>query len=71
MLLQSIEDLRPHFLCNYLYDLASEFSTFYNLNRIIDDDSEVFARRMMICSMVLDILEIGLELLGIETIEKM
>ncbi|MDR2735858.1 MAG: arginine--tRNA ligase [Puniceicoccales bacterium] len=71
MLRQAIEDLRPHFLCNYLYELASEFSVFYNLNKIISEDSEDFIRRMMICSRVLDILEIGLGLLGLETLEKM
>ncbi|MDR0351752.1 MAG: arginine--tRNA ligase [Puniceicoccales bacterium] len=71
MLSQAINDLRPHLLCNYLYELAGEFSTFYNLNRIINEDSEVFGRRMLICSRVLDILKIGLELLGLETLEKM
>ncbi|MDR1458448.1 MAG: arginine--tRNA ligase [Puniceicoccales bacterium] len=71
MLAQAIDDLRPHLLCNYLYELASEFSAFYNLNRVIDEDSEVFGRRMIICSRALDILKIGLELLGLEPLEKM
>ena len=30
-----METLRPHFLCLYLYELAGEFSTFYNADKVI------------------------------------
>ena len=68
---QVIEDLRPHYLCTYLFELASSFSGFYNANRIIGETEAVLNKRLLLCRMTLQILEHGLDLLGIETLEKM
>jgi arginyl-tRNA synthetase len=67
----SAETLSPHFLCLYLYDLAGEFSTFYNADKVIVDDPVVRARRLLLCARTLLILETGLELLGLRTLERM
>lgn len=64
-------DLRPHFLCAYLYDLAGTFSTFYNADRVAVDDPAVRARRLLLCARTLRTLEAGLHLLGLETVERM
>jgi len=68
---QAIADLRPHFLCTYLFELAGEFSSFYNANRVIVDEPEVKARRLMLCSRTLQTLELGMRLLGIDPLERM
>jgi arginyl-tRNA synthetase len=68
---QVLEDLRPHFLCTYLYELTEAFSSFYNANRIISEVLDVMMRRLVLCSRTLLILRQGLYLLGIETLEKM
>ena len=68
---QSTADLRPHFLCTYLYELAVAFSTFYNANKVLVDEPEVRARRVILCNRALTVLETGLHLLGIDTLEKM
>lgn len=68
---QSTADLRPHFLCTYLYELAVTFSTFYNANKVMVDDESVRARRLLLCNRTLTLLETGLHILGIETLEKM
>ncbi|MEK9985294.1 MAG: arginine--tRNA ligase, partial [Opitutae bacterium] len=68
---QATSDLRPHFLCTYLYELAGSFSTFYNSNKVVVEDSAVKARRLMLCARTLTVMEAGLSLLGIETLEKM
>jgi arginyl-tRNA synthetase len=68
---QATSDLRPHFICTYLYELAGTFSTFYNANKVMVDESHVRARRLLLCARTLTVLETGLELLGIETLEKM
>ncbi len=68
---QALSDLRPHFLCTYLYELAGSFSAFYNADKVILDDKPVMARRLMLCARVLSVLETGLRLLGIEPLEKM
>jgi arginyl-tRNA synthetase len=63
--------LRPHFLCIYLYDLAGAFSGFYNADKVIVDEPEVRARRLLLCARTLLILETGLHLLGLRTLSRM
>ena len=65
------ETLCPHFLCLYLYELAGEFSSFYNADKVIVEDPVVRARRLLLCARTLLILETGLELLGLKTLERM
>jgi arginyl-tRNA synthetase len=65
------ETLSPHFLCLYLYELAGEFSTFYGADKVIVDDPVVRARRLMLCSRTLLVMETGLGLLGLRTLGRM
>ncbi|MGF1448817.1 MAG: arginine--tRNA ligase [Opitutales bacterium] len=67
----ALADLRPHFLCTYLYELAGLFSSFYNADRVIVEEAPVKARRLMLCARTLRVLETGLHLLGLETLERM
>ena len=67
----TLSELRPHYLCTYLYELAGAFSTFYNADKVIVDDEGVKQRRLMLCARTLRILETGLRLLGIEPLQKM
>ena len=63
--------LRPHYLCLYLFELAGEFSSFYNADKVAVDDSAIQARRLLLCSRTLLILETGLQLLGVRTLTRM
>jgi arginyl-tRNA synthetase len=65
------ETLCPHFLCLYLYELAGEFSTFYNADKVIVEDTAVRGRRLLLCARTLLILEAGLGLLGLRTLKRM
>jgi arginyl-tRNA synthetase len=65
------ETLCPHFLCLYLYELAGEFSTFYNADKVIVDDPVIRGRRLLLCARILLVLETGLELLGLRTLGRM
>lgn len=67
----TLSELRPHYLCTYLYELAGAFSTFYNANKVIVDDEGTKQRRLMLCARTLRVLETGLRLLGIEPLQKM
>jgi len=69
--IQVTQDLRPHFLCTYLFDLANTFSSFYNANRVMVDDLGERNRRLLLCSRTLLFLKTGLNLLGIQTLEQM
>ncbi len=63
--------LRPHFLCLYLFELAGLFSSFYAADKVIVDDPPVRARRVLLCHRTLIVLETGLHLLGLRTLERM
>jgi len=64
-------DLRPHVLCTYLFELAGSFSGFYNANRVLGAPPLVRDRRLLLCARTLLVLRTGLELLGLETVERM
>lgn len=68
---QATQDLRPHFLCTCLYELANAFSAFYSANRVMTEDPAEKARRVTLCARTLLFLETGLRLLGIEPLKKM
>ena len=59
----------PHKLTNFLYELASEFHSFYNKNRVIGDEKEEV--RLKILAVVATIIKLGLSLLGIKAKERM
>jgi arginyl-tRNA synthetase len=63
--------MRPHFLCTYLYELAGQFSTFYNADKVIVDEPAVRTRRLLLCARTLIWLETGLHLLGLRTLQRM
>jgi arginyl-tRNA synthetase len=65
------DSLRPHFLSLYLYELAGEFSAFYNADKVAVDDPAVRARRLLLCARTLLVLETGLNLLGLRTLTRM
>jgi len=67
----TLNDLRPHFLCTYLYELASAYSTFNNADRVLVDDAAIRARRLLLCARTRTVLSTGLNLLGINTLARM
>ncbi|WP_068380002.1 arginine--tRNA ligase, partial [Paraglaciecola hydrolytica] len=70
---QVTQDATPHVLCTYLYDLASLFMSFYEACPILKEgiSDEVKASRLLLANMTARSLKLGLDLLGIETMEKM
>jgi arginyl-tRNA synthetase len=65
----SLQDFAPHYLCLYLFELSQLWNTFYNENRIIGSERE--AERLLLTKSIAQVLENGLNLLGIEAPEKM
>jgi arginyl-tRNA synthetase len=62
----------PHLLCSYLYDLAGLFSSFYEHCPILTAESEAVKQsRLRLAALTGRTLKQGLELLGLETLERM
>lgn len=60
---RACEELMPHYICTYLYELAQEFNRFYEKNRVIGDERE--QTRLWLVETYADTLAGGLNLLGI------
>lgn len=66
-----VQEYRPNFLCNYLYDLAGHFTTFYEKCPVLKSDPRVRDSRLALCELTAQILREGLAILGIETLDQM
>ena len=63
----------PHILCNYIYELASAFMSFYEHCPVLKDGVSQQAQnsRLQLSKQTAEIIAKGLDLLGIEVMEKM
>ena len=65
-------DGTPHVMCSYLYDLAGLFSGFYEHCPILSAESETVRNsRLKLAQLTAKTLKLGLDTLGIETVERM
>ena len=70
---QVAREAMPHLLCTYLYEIASLYMTFYEACPILKDGiaPELRESRLRLCHLVAKTIVQGLDLLGIEVMEKM
>ena len=63
---------QPYMICNYVTDLAGSFHTFYNNNRILDEENlDLTIFRLKLCRATRQVLKNALDLLGISAPETM
>ena len=65
------DEYRPNFLCNYLYDLAGRFTSFYEACPVLKAEADIRASRLALCDLTACALKQGLAVLGIEVVEQM
>jgi arginyl-tRNA synthetase len=69
---ESLERFSPHRLCTYLFDLAQDFTAFYEACPVLRaDDDSVRRSRLALCDLTARILDRGLGLLGIDVPDRM
>lgn len=64
-------DLAPHLICVYLKELAADFHTFYNAERVLVDNEAERNARLALCMAARRVLANGLEVLGVSAPERM
>jgi arginyl-tRNA synthetase len=65
-------DYRPNFLTAYLFELASRYSEFFENCPVLKAETDALrASRLALCDLTARTLQKGLNLLGIETVERM
>ena len=65
------QDLTPHKLCTYLYELAGAYSVFYEQCPVLRSTGEVRGSRLALCAATRRVLGRGLDLLGIDAPDRM
>lgn len=66
---KSVNEMLPHHICNYLYELSQAFNRFYEKNRVIEDERQDI--RLKLVLLYADTIKSGHELLGIHAPDKM
>jgi arginyl-tRNA synthetase len=64
-------DLEPHAVPFYLRELARDFHSYYNAERILVEDEALRSARLALCAAVRQTLANGLALIGVSAPEKM
>ncbi len=66
-----LDDHRPNLLCNYLYELAGIFHSFFESCPVLKAEEPARGARLLLCDTTSRVLAKGLELLGIGVPERM
>ena len=70
--LQAGEELAPHKICGYIYELANQFNRFYHETKILTEPAEAQRNSYIaLLALTLRVLECGIDLLGFTAPEKM
>jgi arginyl-tRNA synthetase len=67
----ALSSLQPHRLCNYLFDLAQRFTSFYEACPVLSSEGRLRDERLALCDLTARTLSLGLSLLGIHAPEQM
>lgn len=72
MMESAYEEIAPHKICAYLYDLANAFNSFYHETKILsEEDEERKAGWIALLSLTKDVAESCMEVLGFSAPERM
>ncbi|XCP83481.1 arginine--tRNA ligase [Roseburia hominis] len=72
MMQAAYEELAPHKICAYIYDLANAFNHFYHETKILSEEDETKQKSYIaLLKLVRDILNVCIDLLGFEAPERM
>lgn len=72
VLIESGKNLSPNYLTTYLFELAQLFNSFYKTSPVLSESHpEIKQGRLLLTKLTTQVLEQGLYLLGIKTVERM
>ncbi len=63
---QAAEHYAPHQLTHYLFDLAKDFHSYYNAQKMMTDDAALSSARLTLSQAVAQVIKNGLGLLGVD-----
>lgn len=69
--LRAADSSDPSEVAKYCFELAKMFSSYYENNRVLEDDKQIRAARLALVKQILVTLERGMKLLGLPIIKEM
>jgi arginyl-tRNA synthetase len=71
IIISAAENFGPHLICQYLFGLAQKFNLFYQKHRILKPKKGSKEFRLFLTETTASILKMGLDLLGIDVLDRM
>lgn len=77
IVLRCVDDLLLHTLCDYLYELATTFTEYYDNCYVVEKDRQsgeilnVNMSRLLLCEATANVMKQGFSILGLKTVERM
>ena len=71
LIAKATNELRPHLIATYIYSLAQKFNEYYHMHQILKAEKSVKDARILLISSVKQVIKNGLNLLGIDVLERM
>ncbi len=65
------EDLRPHYIANFCYEISTKFNEFYQFLPVLKAEEDLKSARLALVEAFSTVLKTALKLLGIEALEQM
>ena len=70
-IINAVEKQQPHLICNYVYELATIFHSYYTKEKILSNNEEYTAERMNLLKAIKIVINNSLNLIGIIPREQM
>ena len=71
IVLRAVQEYEPHYITNYLIEIARSFNSFYGNNQIVDKSDKASEYKVALTYAFTFVMKTGLRLLGIEVPERM
>ena len=71
VIISAENELMPNRICNYLFELCQIFNRFYDQLSILKEENNIKNSRLILCFLTEKTLKLSLNILGIETLERM
>ncbi|MCX6817900.1 MAG: arginine--tRNA ligase [Candidatus Aenigmarchaeota archaeon] len=68
---KAAEDMRPHYIANFCYDICTRFNEFYQFVPVLKAEENMKHARLALVEAVALVLKSGMNLLGISTLDRM
>src|SRR3990167_2685566 len=71
VLMNAAEQYSPHYVCTYLYELGQKYNLFYQKHPILKAENNMKDFRLALTAATANVIKTGLNLLGIDVVNKM